>query len=391
MIKASIREYYILTALISCAKGIATATYVTFLLRNGLNLFEVNLVNFVYFTTLFIAEMPTGAFADVFGRKKSFIASCALTALGGVVYGMSHTFVGFIIAEMIEAVALTFATGAFKAWFVDRLLHHGYTGSLSPVFSRATQIRQASTILAGIVGAYIANVSMPLTWFVGSGLAIIPGIVACFLKEEYFTPQVFSWKNGYGAMKQTMRSSVEYGLKNQNIKFILVMVSIQILAFQAPNMQWQPFFGQHFTGTTALGYIWAGIMLGLIAGAQVAPYLLRRIVDERKALYICQIIAGVTFVAAAVSGTLVGSLVLFFIYEAARGAFDPIKDAYLHDNIPSKERATIDSFESLAHHGGGAIGLLVSGALALWLGIPWTWSILGGFLILATIMVSRRK
>jgi len=116
MQKKIIYQYYILSCLFSAAgTQIISAIYVTFLIKNGLNLLEVNLVNMTFFLTLFICEIPTGAFADIFGRKTSFVLACGLMGLSMFVYGASHTFVGFIIAEVIGGIAATFKSGAFQA------------------------------------------------------------------------------------------------------------------------------------------------------------------------------------------------------------------------------------------------------------------------------------
>ena len=90
--KETVRHYLLLKSVSAFGVSFISAVYVTFLISKGLNLFEVNLVNFVFFTTLFICEIPTGAFADVFGRKLSFVISCMLFALGMFVYGTAKSF-----------------------------------------------------------------------------------------------------------------------------------------------------------------------------------------------------------------------------------------------------------------------------------------------------------
>ena len=48
-----ILQYYVLSGLFSmCGLSIISAIYVTFLIKNGLNLFQVNLVNTAFFLTL---------------------------------------------------------------------------------------------------------------------------------------------------------------------------------------------------------------------------------------------------------------------------------------------------------------------------------------------------
>lgn len=365
------------------------AMYVTFLISKGLNLFEVSMVNFVFYITLFLCEIPTGAFADVFGRKASFLVACVLFAISMLIYGFSETFWGFIVAEIVGGIASTFSSGAFRAWFVDKLHHHGYTGKLGPIFARAQMIRQSVGIVAALLGAWIADYSMVLPWIMGAGFFALTAILASRIKEEYFIPQKFSFKNGLAAMKQTVRASIEYGMNSKNVRFVLVLVIAQVFAVQAPNMQWQPFFKHSVENQTTLGFIWTGMALSMMLGAWIAPRLLRRVQDERKALVICQLVIGAGIALTALSGILPVTLLLFLIHEVARGGFEPIKEAYLHDNIPSKQRATIESFESLAHHGGGMIGLLLSGFLALKAGIPWTWTVVGTILIVATFIVAK--
>ena len=88
MQKRIISQYYILSCLFNAGgTQVISAIYVTFLIKNGLSLLEVNLVNMSFFLTLFICEIPTGAFADIFGRKKSFVLACVLMCLSMFVYG----------------------------------------------------------------------------------------------------------------------------------------------------------------------------------------------------------------------------------------------------------------------------------------------------------------
>jgi sugar phosphate permease len=71
--------------------------------------------------------------------------------------------------------------------------------------------------------------------------------------------------------------------------------------------------------------------------------------------------------------------------------FEPIKETYLHDNIPSKERATVISFGSIAHHLGGAVGLLVSGLIALNGSIQLAWICSGLSLVVITLLLRKDR
>lgn len=194
MLKATIRLYLTLSFLASFGMSFISSNYVIFLQSNGLNLFEVNLVNLVFYATIFLCEVPTGAVADVFGRKFSYVCSCFFLSVGMWIYSLSRTFWGFALGEAVAAIGKTFATGAFQAWVVDKIHHHGYNGSLDALlektFSRGQQINHTGMIVGTLIGAFLAEQNMAWPWIGGGCVAAINGILALWLmKEEYFTPK----------------------------------------------------------------------------------------------------------------------------------------------------------------------------------------------------------
>lgn len=390
MNKKIVRQYIILSTL-SKVLGLSliSATYMTFLLKNGLNLFEANLVNVVFYIVLFVSEIPTGAFADVYGRKKSYVISCLLISIGNFTYGLSHSFWGFALAESFTAIGMTFASGAFQAWLVDSLKHHGDSSPLQPIFSRVLIFSQMGSISGAIIGSYLATFNQTWPWFgIGFGMFFVMCLAQIIMKEEYFVRQKMSWRKGVQAIKDTAETSIRFGIRNAKIRYILLIGGIQVLAFQAPNMQWQPFFGKMIGGGVKFGFIYAGISLSIMLGAQIAKWVLKKSASEKNAIRNIQIVAGSFLAMSVLSRYFPIAITIFLLHELARGAFGPIKDAYLHDQIPSKERATIVSFESIAHHIGGAIGLVLSGLLANSAGIPITWAISGIVLVVGTIAIS---
>ncbi|MCX6718781.1 MAG: MFS transporter [Candidatus Taylorbacteria bacterium] len=161
-------------------------------MKHGLNLFEVNLVNTSFFITLFVCEIPTGAFADIFGRKASFVLACALISVSMFVYGSSSNLWGFVLAEVICAIGFTFRSGAFQAWLVDSLKHHGYDGDLTRIFARENLICQIGGGCGAIAGSYIYAYDPAWPWFSGgAGLLIVAVIAQVTMKEEYFVRRRF--------------------------------------------------------------------------------------------------------------------------------------------------------------------------------------------------------
>ena len=357
-------------------------------MSKGLNLFEVNVVNFFFFATLFACEIPTGAFADVFGRKLSFVIACFLMSLGMFVYGLSTTFWFFVLAEVIAAAGSTFASGAFQAWVVDRLRLQGYEGPVNHIFAKEQQVKNAAAIIATILGAFLADRNIALPWFVGGVVMCVAGISAWILMHEdgYVHKRVTLYE-GIMRMKGVVCDGIRYSKDSDVVRFILLLGVVQFFAVQAPNMQWQPFFGQFLHNKTSFGFIFACIAIATMAGSAYAPMFLRAVKEEKIALCIAQGLVGIGLCATVLFHVFVPAISFFLIHEIARGLFIPLKDAYLNDNIPSEQRATLLSFGSVSHHIGGMIGLLVSGAIAQWYSIPTAWTISGLVLVCSAFLL----
>lgn len=390
MHKKIIGQYYLLS-FIASAGGlqIISAVYTTFLMKNGLNLLQVNLVNAVFFTTLFICEIPTGAFADVFGRKSSYVASAVLISLSMFIYGASSGFAGFLCAEIVAAISITFKTGAFQAWLVDSLKHHGYEGPLNKIFGRASLANQIGGGLGAIVGAYLASAKPSLPWFVGGAvMAGVALLAQLMMREEYFVKQTLSWKNGLASMYKTASSSLRYGAENKAVRFILVITFVQIYSVQSLNMYWQPFFRDFRVRDEHLGFLFTGMMIFIALGAFVASRVNAE-GKERKIIVWSMACVGVAVILSAVSPILPLVLIFFMIHESGRGFWAPMADSYLQQRIPSDERATITSFCGMAPHIGGVAGLVLSGLIAELWSISTAWIMAGVTLILGAYFVRK--
>jgi sugar phosphate permease len=133
----------------------------------------------------------------------------------------------------------------------------------------------------------------------------------------------------------------------------------------------------------------SGIMLMLLLGTMFARRLHVAAKNETRALLISQTGIGVCLIAIVLMPNLLLGSVVFLAHEVLRGVFKPLKDAYLHDQIPSEQRATIISFESIAHHVGGGIGLIFTGAVAQLVSPTAAWIFAGLVLIVGSLLVGK--
>ncbi|MCX6808110.1 MAG: MFS transporter [Candidatus Berkelbacteria bacterium] len=381
--------YVTMLVILRFSMNFINATYVLFLLAHGQNYLDCGLINSIFFATQFVFEIPTGIFADVFGRRNSYLLACFFRVVDPFVYAVSTTFGGFALAEVIAALGRTCENGAFTAWFKDSMIHHGFRDDddrFLKIFAMANQAGLIAGMLATVIGAYAATLNDSFPWiFSGVAAAINFAFAFSFMKEDYRPKQhSFDWRKKISEGIATMKRSVVYSVKDEKVFFLILAGAALSFAVQGINMQSMPFYKWLLHGNLVyLGWISAAIKISVLVGSGLASYLVLKMKSERGALLLCLLGTGVFIVLSGFVPILGTSLLFFYSHEIFRGAHDPIRLDYLHKDIPSRDRATIDSCSSTSGHLAAVIGLIVSGWLAdtFSIGTSWLWS--GIILILA--------
>lgn len=389
--KRIVSAYYIISALMAGSMGFTMGVYSSFLRSAGLDEFWVNMVNVIYFITITFCEIPTGLFADIFGRKWSLVASCLLQSGAFCVYGMSRSFGGFVLAEIICATGRTFASGAFNAWLVDSLKMEGGDHNLHHIFTKRSLFSGAATILMAILGGRIGNEGLNLPFYCGSALFLVTGIVATvILKETYFVRTAYSFTKGLQEIRDIWKRSKDFARSDMNFRFVLVISGLQMFAVMAPNMEWQEVFKQ-FGFTHSDNGILAAIIIAVITfGAYFSRKLSPKVANEKRQMVAIQVLIGLFIILTVSCTSIYPILTYFFIHEIARGMSGPIMETYSQRCITSsKEKATLSSVSSMASHFGGFAGLIICGLIAKYVGIPAAWIVSGSFLIITTLVVAR--
>lgn len=373
MEKKILRIYFLVSFLFSVAVSFFFATYVVFLTSRGLDLMEVNLINTFFMVGIFVLEIPTGAYADLIGRKKSFLLGCAFLSVSLLIYYFSSSFLMFVAAEMMGAMAMAFRSGALESWLVDSLKFHGFDGDLVDVFKKEQQLDSLGIVIGALTGGYIAEFDLALPWLASAiAVAIVAVFCSIAMTEEYF--EKTDQKLNMSSFKKIINESVHYGINKKSVLFIIIFGIVFAFMCQGPNMQWQIKFKDDFgMNTSILGWIFVGISACIFVGSHISGWFAKMFRSEKSAIVFSQIfvIAGLILASWLVFFPLV--LSGFFIHELGRGIVAPLVRSYTNNRIPSEQRATIISFKSMMAQIGSVMGLIVSGYLAKNYSISTAW------------------
>ncbi len=335
-------------------------TYVLFLQSHGLDLFEVNLVNAVYFATLMVCSVPAGALADIFGRRPFTIGGCLAVAGGMTLYGISHSFEMFLLSEFTVALGTACITGSAQAWVYDELDTLGKREIFQSVSTRENAFGYLISIIPALCGGAIAQIGLSVPWFFAAGIMLLATCIAFRLMCETRPP---SKRRSLRGFVRTLGEAAHIAVGSRAVLFVLACGIVYLFAVQAPNMQWQPFFEPFLSGIWQMGVVKAAIFAGLFGGACLA-YVLRKVPPATMYVAI-QCTAGLCIIGAQLAGVWQAALVLFVLHEIPRGMYKTVRDVYLNKNISTEQRATILSLSMMTEHLGGVAGLLATGMIAV--------------------------
>ena len=122
-VKQQIRRIYGISALE--ALHIAGASWVALLAARGFSVFEIGILESIFHVVSMCFEIPSGAVADAFGRKRTMAASEVLMILSILGMLCSGTFWSVAAAIGISALSYNMASGTREALAYDTLKENG--------------------------------------------------------------------------------------------------------------------------------------------------------------------------------------------------------------------------------------------------------------------------
>lgn len=371
-----------------------------FLLDAGLSNFEAFAANAFFSVGMVIFEVPTGVVADTLGRRVSYLLGTITLAVTTVLYYLlwvAHSpFWMWAIVSVLLGLGFTFFSGAVEAWLVDALAATGYTGGLEKVFGRGLAFAGAAMFIGSIAGGVVAQATnLGVPFLIRAGILVVMFVVAALVMHDLgFTPA--GRAHPIRATKEVFNASVKYGLGRRPVRYVMFAsfftTGVGFYVFYAL----QPYLVELWGDTGA--YSIAGLAAAILSGSQVigglvAPWVRRRFRKRTTTIILSLVVSSLVLLALGVNRNFWIALVLLTVWGLVDAAAGPVQQAYLNDMIPSQQRATVLSFDSLLGSTGGAVIQPVLGRSAdLW-GYPGSLLVSGGIQALAVpfLWLSRRQ
>jgi MFS family permease len=325
-----------------------------FLLNAGLSNFEAFLANAFYTLGMVLFEIPTGIIADGWGRRTSYLLGTITLSLSTFLYfilwQMQAPFWEWAIASMLLGLGYTFFSGAVEAWLVDALDFAKYTGKIEAIFGKAQVVNGVAMFIGTLGGGIIAQLtSLGMPFLVRTGILLIMFIVAWIMMHDIgFLPD--RSQKPLRAMRTLLDSSIQNGLRVPPVRWLMFssifLSSVGIYVFYAL----QPYLLQLYGDSTA--YTVAGVAATLVAIAQICGGILASriagLFSHRTTALVTTTVMSVLLLGGLyMTHSFIIALAIVFAWGLVFASTMPIRQSYLNGMIPSKQRATVLSFDSM--------------------------------------------
>lgn len=356
------RTYLVLTLLTTLAASFIWGINTLFLLDAGLSNTEAFTANAFFTLGQVIFEVPTGVVADTRGRRFSFILGAGTLLVSTLLYllmwNIEAPFWGWAIASALLGLGFTFFSGATEAWLVDALHASSFTGSLESVFARAQIVGGIAMLSGSVLGGFVAQLTnLGVPYIIRALMLGVTLVVAFwFMRDIGFTPQ--RGKSPIAAVRVVVSGAVDGGLRNPPVRWLMLAApfsaGVGIYAFYAM----QPYLLQLYGDPTAYGV--AGLAAAMVAGAQIiggtfVPWFRRFFQRRTDALILGAAASATLLVLIGLVTSFIVALALLAAWCISLALVSPMRQAFINGVIPSEQRATVLSFDSLMGSAGGVL------------------------------------
>jgi len=307
---------------------------------NGLSLTEVMILQSIFAILAVILEVPTGYFADVYGRKKALIIAAITGAIAISAYSLGHNFLQFLIAEVFFALSVSFTSGTVSALVYDTLQEIGEEKNYKKVWGNVLFYGMIALALSNILGGFIAKIDLRYALYASIPFFILMIPLAFVLQEPQRHKLIF--EKGY--LKELLKIIKVALIQNKKLRWIIIYSGVIYAFNQSALWLYQPYFKLSGLDIAYFGIVFASFQVVAAFSSKYAHKLEKKLGQKYSLAMLILLVAGSYFLMS--NFVFLFSFSFCFIQQFVRGFKNAVVTDYINQLTESNMRATVLSAES---------------------------------------------
>lgn len=307
---------------------------VLFFESKGLSLTQIMILQGTYSLFVALFEIPSGFFADIYGRKNSLVIGSIFLFLGYVIFSFFSGFNEFLFAEILLGIGGSLISGADSAILYDTLLEIKEEDEYTKIEGRTYAIGNFSEGIAGVLGGFLAMTSINMPVYIQTIVMFLSIPIAMTLVEPKSS---YKLAKSFSSIITVVKDTFIYQRK---LRWYIVYSSSMGIATLSIAWFVQPFLMEIDTPIIYYGIIWA--FLNFTAG--ITSYYSYLFNNHNLLIYISLIMI-TSLILLGFTVSYFGLIFIILIY-LLRGVITPKLRNLININSTSERRATVLSLRS---------------------------------------------
>ena len=307
---------------------------VLFFESKGLSLTQIMILQGTYSLFVALFEIPSGFFADIYGRKNSLVIGSIFLFLGYVIFSFFSGFNEFLFAEILLGIGGSLISGADSAILYDTLLEIEEEDKYTKIEGRTYAIGNFSEGIAGVLGGFLAMTSINMPVYIQTIVMFLSIPIAMTLVEPKSS---YKLAKSFSSIITVVKDTFIYQRK---LRWYIVYSSSMGIATLSIAWFVQPFLMEIDTPIIYYGIIWA--FLNFTAG--ITSYYSYLFNNHNLLIYISLIMI-TSLILLGINVSYFGLIFIILIY-LLRGVITPKLRNLINMNSTSERRATVLSLRS---------------------------------------------
>ncbi len=398
-----IRVFQIHQFLDRFAMGLTVAVVALALTDRGMDLLQISLLFGVYSLTTMAMELPFGGLADSIGRKPVFLTAVVASLISLALFLSTRDFEVLALSFAFIGFGRALRSGTLDAWFVETFKAAAPNVDVQPALAKAQWANAVGLAIGAVLGgllpdvlgeaakslgfsiydvSYVASFGVMLGVFVFTMLAIV---------EKPRPRDVTALMHGFANVPTVIKDASVLALKHPTLSILLAALAFFLMATNPVEVIWpthaKPMLDEGYANTV-IGVVTATYFFSIAFGAFLSAHI-SRIFKRRHAMTLAAAFACLACVqiALALQGSIIGFVTVFVLYSVILGVSETPASSILHRCVKDRQRSTMLSLRSLIQQLGGALGLVLAGAVAEIYSTPIAWIVGAVFLFIAVILI----
>jgi len=244
--------------LLGGAYALGSATLVAYFTHLGVSLPLLFTFQAILAIVLGLLEVPTGLFADAFGRKTSLVAGSLLLTGGVICTATASHVVSLLVGQSLIGIGSVFMSGSDMGLLQGTLAETDRTKEGTEVLGRAQSHGALAMAVYPFIGGLLSVVSLRLSWVVASVLVVPAALNLLFLRE----PTSVERKGSMREILLEVPGTLQELKQNRRLRGLLLFWALLLGVAQAAYWLYQPYMEVKGLSLPFFGVVYAVLSLG---------------------------------------------------------------------------------------------------------------------------------